>query len=36
MKKWYMYDDTHAVEIAEPKFGSTTYIVVLRRQEPPN
>ncbi len=36
MKKWYMYDDTHAVEIAEPKFGSTTYIVVLRRQETSN
>ena len=36
MKKWFMYDDTNAVEIPNPQFGSTTYIVVLRRQEPSN
>ena len=33
MKKWYLYDDTNAAEIPEPRYGSSTYIVVLRRSE---
>jgi ubiquitin carboxyl-terminal hydrolase 8 len=30
MKKWFMYDDTHAQEIQSPRFGSATYIVLYR------
>lgn len=33
MKKWYLYDDTNAVEIPAARYGSSTYIVVLRRNE---
>jgi ubiquitin C-terminal hydrolase len=34
MKKWYLYDDTTVNEIPTPHFGSSTYIVLLRRSEP--
>lgn len=30
MRKWFMYDDAAAQEIGAPRFGSTTYVVVLR------
>ncbi len=33
MKKWYLYDDTNVNEIPAPQFGSSTYIVLLRRRE---
>jgi ubiquitin C-terminal hydrolase len=29
-RKWFMYDDAAAQEIGKPRFGSTTYVVVLR------
>ncbi len=31
MKKWYLYDDTNVNEIPKPSYGSSTYIIVLRR-----
>lgn len=33
MKKWYLYDDTNVNDIPAPQFGSSTYMVLLRRHE---